>query len=52
MGRKLDLPKGNIGLHRDNGKEDGSYRGFRDYIGYSRLGVYRDNGNYYSGFRV
>ena len=41
-----------VGLKRDNGKENGNYRDYRDYIGYSILWVYRDNGkqhgNHYS----
>ena len=31
-------------FHGDNGKENGNY--------YSILGLYRDSGNYYLGFRV
>ena len=46
-----------VGLHRDNGKENGNYRDYRDYRDYIGiigfiLGLYRDNGkengNYYS----
>ena len=41
-----------MGLYRDNGKENGNYRDYRDYIG-DILGLYRDNGkengNYYNG---
>ena len=35
-----------VGLHRDNGKENGNYRDNRDYIGIIGfiLGLYRDNG--------
>ena len=32
-----------LGLYRDNGKENGNYRGNRDHIGIM-LGLYRDNG--------
>ena len=49
-----------LGLHRDNGKENGNYKDYRGYIrviycGDDRviLGLYRDNGkengNYYNG---
>ena len=40
-----------LGLYWDNGKENGSYRDCRVYIGYSMLGLYwdngKENGNYY-----
>ena len=39
-------------LHRDSGKESGSYRDYRGYIGI--IGLYRDNGkeNGSSGFSL
>ena len=44
------------GLYRDNGKENGNYRGYRGYVRVVMLGLYRDNGkengNYDLGFRV
>ena len=45
-------------LYRDNGKEDGNYREYRGYLGFTGyiLGLYSDDGkehgNYYIGFRV
>ena len=53
-----------LGLYWDNGKENGNYRGYRDYIGSIGviLGLYywdngKEHGNYYiipgyAGFRV